>query len=348
MDNFAKSFDFISDSEDLINFIFDFIKKIMEFYKNKSFTSRILVVFDDFDDSLEQKQDISDIIEYFNNNKNKLLLCVLGNSSFLYQKYYNYILNKNQNYEVFYWDLKIKNDEIENLFELPLYSYKYRNLEDNNKSKDGFIKLIKDEIKNEFNKIPLKAFFSLSKYLNCKINIIDLKDDFHILPLQFLSLEEKEKGNKYIKIDFILKIYKDMFNETISGKLKIDNIKLSFNLDKYEGDRKGKDGTQFEDLIVEQLWNNQFQFITFPENNKIKVIEIYQIQNYTKENCEFENNKIEKDKPIIIRQTKFQGKYYDLLLIIPKSEKNFAIFIQIGLNKEKMDIITNYNNLFLK
>jgi len=347
MKEFSNDFNFFSESEDLIHFIFDFIKNILEFFENKPFTSRIIVVLDDFDDSLEKKPDISDIVEYFNKNKSKLLLCILGESSFLYQKYYNYILNKKQNYEVFYWDLQIKNDQIENLLELPLYSYKYKNLKDNIKSKDDFIKLIKDEIKDEFNRIPLKCFFSLSKYLNANINIIDLKDDFHILPLQFLTLKEKEKekenGDKYIKFDFILKIYKEIFNETIRGKLKIENIKLSFNLNKYEEENKGKDGIQFEDIIVEQLWNNNFKFITFPENNKIKVREIYQIQYYKKENYKIE--KIEKDKPIIIRQTKFQGKYYDLLLIMPSNGKYYAIFIQIGLNKDKIEISSYYNNL---
>ena len=79
---------------------------------------------------------------------------------------------------------------------------------------------------------------------------------------------------------------------------------------------------------MEQLWNNLFDFLIFPEKNKIKINDIYSLKNYNDKGY-----KIEENKPIIIRQTQFSGKFYDLLLIVCNENKDrIAIFIKIGLN----------------
>ena len=50
-------------------------------------------------------------------------------------------------------------------------------------------------------------------------------------------------------------------------------------------------------------------------------------------------------QPIIIRQTFFNGKSYDLLLILEQNNKTYAIFIQIGLNKNGIQINKYLKNL---
>ena len=109
----------------------------------------------------------------------------------------------------------------------------------------------------------------------------------------------------------------------------------------FKDESAGKDGIDFEDLIVEQLWNNTFDFINFPENNKLKVKEIYALKN----NINDYQENIQISNPIIIRQTIFKGKYYDLLLVIEQNGKKYALFIQIGLNKTGIEINTYLNNL---
>ena len=120
--------------------------------------------------------------------------------------------------------------------------------------------------------------------------------------------------------------------------MKIDTLKNKKCL--FKDESKGKDGIDFEDLIIEQIWNNTFDFIQFPENNKLIVREIYELKNNINV-----NKNITISKPIIIKQTNFKGKFYDLLIIINKDDKRCAIFIQIGLDKTGTDINNYFNNL---
>lgn len=98
------------------------------------------------------------------------------------------------------------------------------------------------------------------------------------------------------------------------------------------------------------LWNNTFEYIQFPENNKLKMNNIYELK-YNKKDKNDENNKkiqeinVNINAPIIIKQEDFRGKYYDLLLILNKNDIKYAIFIKIGLNIKGMDINTYLNNL---
>jgi hypothetical protein len=270
-------------------------------------------------------------------------LLILGECSYIYKKYYNYILEKGSINNATYWSLPIKNNEEENWL-IPLYFYRYKSIKNNDKKLNNeqdqishYKEIIKKEIEKEFKGINLKNFFSLSKYLNFYSDIGDLAFDFENFPLEFLNVEEKKERNKtFIKVSFYLDIYKEVFDEYIKGLLKIDNIKSTFNLN----NNKGKDGIQFEEIIVEQLWHNTLGLENFPEKNKIKVDDIFSIQYYNGNGY-----KVENKKPIIIRQAKFTGKYYDLLLIINNNGKNYGIFIQIGINKTRFEIYNYYNNL---
>ena len=131
-----------------------------------------------------------------------------------------------------------------------------------------------------------------------------------------------------------------MFLESIKGLLKIDNIKSNFNLELNDDNTTQKDGIQFEDIIVEQIWNNTLGLYEFPEKNKIRINDIFSIKSYVGI-----KNKIEKNKNVIIRQLQFNGKYYDLLVIININKKRYGIFVQIGLSKNGNDIVKYFNNL---
>ena len=237
-------------------------------------------------------------------------------------------------------DEKDKEDEEDNLLSLPLYYYRYKI--NRNLNLPSFKNKIKDEIKIQFKKIDLDKFLLVSKYLSTFINIKDLKHKFEYFPLELLSIEiKKDEENILIKFEFKLDIYKDVFFEEIKGLLKIENIKLLFILNQQEEKIRGKNGIDFEDIIIEQFWNNTFNYIYFTDKNKIKIDSIYSL----KDNKDRKYN-IEHNKPIIIRQKFFISKYYDLLLILEKEQKNYGIFIQISINKRKNEISTYYNNIY--
>ena len=350
MEEFKSYIETHLDGQDLIELIFEFIKLIINFYELKNVKKKILVVLDKYDNTLDSSNSILKITDYVHKKANKLLLCVLGECSYVYKKYYDYILDNNQNYNVTYWDIPIK-DNLDYL-KLPLYYYK--NIESQSKNnnnliidasnKSSFYKLIKKEIKEDFNKISIKKFFSLSKYLNFYSDIRNAENEFENFPLEFLTLDIKKENDKiYFIISFKLNIYKEVFSESIKGILKIDNIRSNIILDKNNNNNevsKNKDGIQFEEIIIEQLWNNQLGLDNIPENNKIIVNDIYSIKSFKDEGYN-----VEKNNTIIIRQSNFNGKYYDLLLIMNDKDKRIAIFIQIGINKTRYEINLYYNNL---
>jgi hypothetical protein len=145
----------------------------------------------------------------------------------------------------------------------------------------------------------------LSKYLNIFTDINDIKkEDFEHLPFEYLTLKKAEVKKNYIKISFQLNLYKEVFLESIKGLLKIDNIKSNFNLESNDDNTTQKDGIQFEDIILEQIWNNTLGLYEFPEKNKIRINDIFTIKSYVGI-----KNKIEKNKNVIIRQPQFNGKY---------------------------------------
>ena len=335
MEDFKKYSNNIPGDKDLIQFIYRYIEYILKFYRERKLNKKILIVLDDYDDSLDSFNSILNIEDLVYKNNNKILLCVLGHCPYIYKKYYNYLLDAKQKYMSTLLDLTFKEEE--DLLKLPLYNCRYNN----NKVKDinTFRKEIKDEIIDDFKRIELKKFFCLSKYLNIFINIENLKRDFEYFPFEFLNLE---RNNNSVKISFKLQIYKEVFQESIKGLLKIDNIRSNFNLNKNDEDNQ-KDGVQFEEIIVEQLWNNSLKLYEYPEKNRIRVNDIFSIKSYNSEIYQ-----IEEGKNVIIRQTQFTGKYYDLLLIIYHKGKAYGIFVQIGLNKTRKEIEEYYNNLVKK
>ena len=57
---------------------------------------------DDYDDTLDNFNTISNIINYVERRMNKFLLCILGECSYAYRQFYNYILNNSHDYTLSY------------------------------------------------------------------------------------------------------------------------------------------------------------------------------------------------------------------------------------------------------
>ena len=133
MEKFNQNYNkLIPNSEDLFEFIIEYIKLIIEFYKDKQLRKKIIIVLDDYDNSLDTNNNISYIIQYIHENRNKLLLFILGEYPFIYKKFYQYLLNNKQNYQATYWDLSIDKDNLEDdILKLPMYYYKYQIIKKN-------------------------------------------------------------------------------------------------------------------------------------------------------------------------------------------------------------------------
>lgn len=343
MENFSKiNLDEITDTSNLMEFIYSYIKFVFDFYSKNNVKKKIFVVIDDYNQDLYDKDCmIEKIINYVKDNNKRLFLCILGQGQYINKKLYQFLSNKNEDFLGAYWNLSIENEITKqyNVLKLPKYYYKYNNK--NILSNCDINEKIEKNINDEFKKFNLKSFFILNKYINSYINIEDIKDEFINMPFEFIKIDKKNdiNNNILIKFQFNLKIYQKVFENSIKGLLKIDCLMNKMEL--FKDENSGKDGIEFEDLIVEQLWSNSLDFINFPENNKLRVREIYELKN--NKNVLGEN--INMSKPIIIRQTIFKGKYYDLLIIIKQNGKYYAVFIQIGLNKTGIEINTYLDNL---
>ena len=339
MEQFSKKTETeILNSPCLIEFLFSYIKFILEFYSNQK--KKIFVVIDDYVQDIYDKNNlINDIINYAKSNKHKLFLCIMGEGEYINKKFYQYLSNYNSDFLGVYWNF-FRDDEItkkHDFLKLPLYYYKYKDSINNNH--DKIENEIKNSIKNEFKNIGLKSFLLLSKYLNTSIELKELKDEFLGLPFKFLTFDKNVDINENIllKIQFDINIYRTVYEECIKGLLKIDSFNTKMDL--FQEENMRKDGIELKDLIIEQMWNNAFNYLIFPKNNRIKIKEIYHL----KENKDVRTN-LTLSKPIIIRQI-FKGKYYDLLLILEQKGKTYAIFIQIGLDKTGNEINSYIKNI---
>ena len=340
MEQFSKKTETeILNSPYLIDFIFSYIKFILEFYTNQK--KRIFVIIDDYVQDIYDKNNlINEIINYAKSNKHKLFLCIMGEGEYINKKLYQYLSNDNNDFLGAYWNFFRENEITEKyeFLKLPLYYYKFK--ESINNNYDKIEQEIKNSLNSEFKNISLKSFLLLSKYINTSIDLKELKDEFLGLPFKYLTVEKKVDINENIllKFQFDINIYRKVYEECIKGLLKVDSLKTKTDL--FQEQNMGKDRIEFEDLIIEQMWNNAFNYLIFPENNRIKIKEIYHL----KENKDIRTN-LTLSKPIIIRQTIFKGKYYDLLLILEQKGKTYAIFIQIGLDKTGNEINSYIKNI---
>ena len=328
-------------SSNLLEFILSYIKILMNFYsKENKKRNKIWIVIDDYNQELYDKNNIIEkIIEYIDENKTKLFLCILGDGKYINEKYYQYYSNKDTNYFAIYWNHSIINEisQKNKILTLPKYYYKYKDSNNIN-----FVeKIIQENIMETFKKMNLNSLLFLSKIIKTSINIKNFKDELINLPLEYLTIERHldEDKNILLNISFNTEIYKTVFDSTIKGLLKIDCLKTKSII--FKEDYQGKNGIDFEDLIIEQLWNNTFDFLIFPDENKLIVEEIFKLK-YNENDI---RNDLNIENPIIIRQKVFKGKYYDLLFILNIKNKIYAIFIQIGLSKKGNDIDIYLRNL---
>ena len=341
MDDFSNTkLKNISNNINLMEFISSYIDLIIDYSSRSKINRKIWVIIDDYEPKLyDNKKIIEDIIKNIEENKEKFFLCILGKGKYMNEKFCQCYSKRPKKFFGNYWNISLEKEmsEKDKFLSVPKYFYKYKNSSDINSIED----IIKKEISEIFKNLNLETLIFLNKYLDLKIKLEDFEEHIINLPFEVLSIENFLDENKdiCIKYSFNSEIYKSIFDSLYKGLLKIDNLKSKMIIFKEEN--KGKNGIDFEDLIVEQLWNNTIEYLIFPENNKLKIDEIYKL----KSNIDDKRNGLKLEEPIIIRQLVFKGKYYDLLLILNKDDKKIAIFVQIGLSKTGNEITIYVKNL---
>ena len=310
-------------------FIFDFITNLLNIFEN-TFKKFILIVIDNFDEDEENEvQNLKNIINLAKKqeNSNKIKLIISGRCKFIYKIQNLYLNNKLDNKEMFFY-YNIELNKNRDMNSLPLFYF----------NKNTKNEILEKEIQfcDKFN---LHGMYDSLLLKGREIKLNDLNKNFDILPIDYLVF----KINKdTITFEFHNEIYKTAIKEKIKTEIEQNTLEYFLQELNYSRITFGI----FEEKLLTLFFSYNklgLENLVFNEENRLEVEEIYEFQS-----CKFKktNKKINPDFPIIITQENYLGKNYDLLILMPYSEKSYiAYFIQIGTDKTKKQIETINSDL---
>ena len=340
-----------------VNSFFIFFKQFLEnIISSNKFKKKIIVIIDNYNDidNNTENNNLEEIIELTKKNSKMIKLIISGNGSFIKEKQRLFINNK-------LFDSIASNKQI--CLECPKYKYGINKSINPNKipifiysQPEYYFKFISEKLNEnnindfEFTEIQEEEdlckslnFFGLYYsliYENKELSYELFNKYYDILPNYYLSFIKNDKTISF-KIENL--IFKKAIKNTIEYDIEINSIE---NLLKSNNKERTQIGIFEEKLLTLFFKLNKLNLnnLQFNKENTLEVEEIYEFINSKYERY---NKSILKNKPILITQTNYKGKNYDLLILIPieNTDNYIAIFIQIGLNKQKNDIIKLVNDI---
>ena len=168
-----------------------------------------------------------------------------------------------------------------------------------------------------------------------------LNELWNIIPSHHLIFTKKSDNE--ILFTFKNNLTKNAFKKSIEFEVKEQSLKELINSTNCS---RIEQGIYEEKLLTLFFKFNKLNIINlhFLDVNIIEVEELYQ----------FINSKYEKhphellcNEPIIITQSNYNGKYYDIIILVPINinDEYEAIFVQIGLNKTKKEVQVLENDI---
>ena len=340
-----KIFDGINNYKNTMKLIHQLLINLFQVIGEEDKYIRIIII--DNINNLEEKDEAFTILDEIKklilrkNFNYKLIICGRG-------KYFNKnFINSYKNFQF------MTNDKVYKYI-MDEYTYLFStNLNEN------IIKIDENLILNEIKKLENYDFYALffAEELHDKnlsyCDIISENNLLRIMPLEYFKIilkdDEKaidefkleEENDKTVNFSFYNQLYKEAIKRQIEFRV---NKGILNNLLKTEQYPRTVFGKCFEKLIILLLKNNQLNDfdLKFDKNN---IKEVNEISNFKEKNFDYVSlfNNMDKEKPILITQFNYSGKFYDLL-IIKKHNNNFSSnFIKIGADKteREIDIILN-------
>ena len=312
-DSYSIYIEFMKDFSDKmigLDNILKFILKFIDYISKLSnlFEEKIIIIIDNYDDLLVQNPIDQKYVEAIQekllmNKQIKFIIC--GSGQIFNEMIYNYFKGNSLKYNFFY----INNMGI-------------MNLENYNNNPDEYLEYLNEKYKNNLNQVIF--FIILFKKLTNPITGFDDFKNIKEFPSQFYEFI-KQKGNNKIIIQF----YKEDVFKELENKIKYNNLNdLVFQ------DLKYFKNNSFKGFVEEELIINLIEIGKLLSNFQIckeNIITVNELINIKNEKI---INEIKVDLPILIKQLSGYGESIDIILIVNKK----AIFIQIGINKEKSDI----------
>ena len=364
-----KIFDGIDQTKNSMEIIYQLLVNLFKVIDGDENCKRIIII--DNINNLNEKDEaflsLNNIKQLILRKNNNFKLIISGNG-----KYFNKQFIKS------YENLKIMENDKVYSYTMKEYIYLFstslnRNNTNNNLLNENEIKsennldakLISEELTNLTNYSFAALFFAEeldNKYLSYDEVI---KDDnlLDSMPLEYFNItfndvEPIEKiyieGDKNKATHFTF--YNQIFKEAVKKKIEfqVENGILTLLLKNQQLPRTIF-GVCFEKMITLLLKYNQINNfnLKFQETN---IKEVEEISDFKENNINYNSifQDIDKDKPILITQKNYFGKFYDLLIIIRYNNIVYSNFIQIGLDKDMSKIndiltdITLNENLYKK
>ena len=335
------------------NFLMFFKEFLRNILKSNKFQKNLIVVIDNYDEIEEFKENdnyLEEIIEFCKNKANMIKLIIAGNGAFIQKKqklFLNYKLFKeidiNQEICLECQSYEIKNNKnIESLknkipyyiYSHPEYYFRFRAQLSIINNINSFTDLITSEEEETCHNINFFGKYYSLKFENIELSYEIFNKFYDILPNFYLIFTRAEKG---ISFKIANEIFKIALKKSVEYEVEVNSIE---NLLKLNNKESTQIGIYEEKLLTLFLKYNKLFLnnLFFVKDNQLEVEEIYEFINSKYDRY---NKAIHKDKPIIITQTNYKGKNYDLLILIPiENTNNYdGVFIQIGLNKKKDEII---------
>ena len=236
-----KSYEKIK-SEILIQFIYDFVKHLLDIYNNY-FNKQIVIVIDNFDEDDDNEimilQNLINLIKR-EENRPKIKLILSGRCKFMNKKLFLYLKNelnmkKSNNREMLlYYNIQLvesdesiasnkSNDVINDMNSLPLYYFNSDISNDINALK----KIRITEEKEFCEKFNAYGMYYSTFYEGREIKISDLENNYEILPIDFLIFTIYD--NNTISFKFHNEIFKSAVKKSIEHSIQENNF-IDFNI----------------------------------------------------------------------------------------------------------------------
>ena len=339
------------------NSFFGFFKEFLENIINSNkFDKKIIVIIDNYDeiDNYTEDNYLEEIIEFAKNNSKSIKLIISGNGSFIKGKQKLFINNKlsdsmASNHQIClecpkyeYEDNKVINKQIipDFIYFHPEYYFRLISQKSDEININEFNSCLKQEEEDLCKNINFFGLYYALTQENKELSYEIFNKYYDILPNYYLYFI---KNDKTISFQIANEIFKNAIKKTIEYDIEINSIK---NLLQLYSKERTQVGIYEEKLLTLFLKFNKLNLdnLQFIKENILGVEQIYQFINLKFERY---RGNIQKNKPIIITQANYKGKNYDLLILVPKenSDNYDAVFIQIGLNKQKNDIIKLENDI---
>ena len=307
------------------NFVYKLIEKFINLHE-QNLDKEIVVIIDNYIIENESEQsDLEEIIDFMNKkNHTKYKLIISGDGKFFRKKLKYHFLNEIKN-------LKFQQVLFMNFNKVP----KFDSVLTDNNAENNF--LLQEE--EYLNKYDFYSLFYCFNYNQKKISLEELNE----IPLfeTFPNYLDIYIDNQLINFKITSNIYLKALNKKIAFNVEKNALK-SIMEKKYFP--RTSYGVAEELLIILLIKYNKFNIGYMNFKEIIEVEEINEIKNF-KIIFKSKIKELEKQECYLITQKKYNEENYEILIIQNIDNKINAIFVQIGVDKNKNEIINIKNDL---